>query len=136
VRATFHLTTAGLVPLMAVLTACGGGSDTGTASSDQAASEQAAGIEPIEVIATDTSCEVARDEAPAGTISFNVTNRGTKITEFYFYAEGGRVMGEVEDIGPGVSREFAVEVTEGGAYETACKPGMAGDGIRHPFTVT
>ena len=129
----FHLTTAGLVPLMAVLTACGGGSDTGTASSDQAASEQAAGIEPIEVIATDTSCEVARDEAPVGTISFNVTNRGTKITEFYFYGEDAA---RVEDIGPGVSREFAVEVTEGGAYETACKPGMAGDGIRNPFTVT
>ena len=58
------------------------------------------------------------------------------MNEFYLYAEGDRIMGEVENIGPGLTREFLVEVTEGGAYETACKPGMVGDGIRNAFTVT
>ena len=44
-------------------------------------------------------------------------------------------MGEVENIGPGVSRELHVELAAG-TYQTACKPGMSGQGIRGAFTVT
>ena len=76
------------------------------------------------------------DSAPAGTITFKVTNKGNKINEFYVYAEGDRIMGEVENVAPGLSRDFHVEITEPGTYETACKPGMVGDGIRAAFTVT
>ena len=39
-------------------------------------------------------------------------------------------MGEVENIGPGLTRELIVELAEPGTYVTACKPGMNGDGIR------
>lgn len=91
---------------------------------------------PITVAATDDACDVSASEAPAGTISFDITNGGSKVTEFYLYATGGRIMGEVENIGPGLSRRLIVEVPEGGEYETACKPGMVGDGIRSAFTVT
>lgn len=91
---------------------------------------------PITVAASDTACEVGATEAAAGTISFDITNSGSKVTEFYLYATGGRIMGEVENIGPGLSRQLIVEVPDGGTYETACKPGMVGDGIRAPFTVT
>ncbi len=90
---------------------------------------------PIAVTATDTECVVARTEAPAGTATFRITNQGTKVTEFYVYGAGDRVMGEVENIGPGLSRDFVVELPAG-AYETACKPGMIGRGIRGSFTVT
>ncbi len=45
-------------------------------------------------------------------------------------------MGEVENIGPGLTRQLIVEVPDGGKYTTACKPGMIGDGIRGDFTVT
>ncbi|MGH3461559.1 MAG: iron uptake system protein EfeO, partial [Kribbellaceae bacterium] len=75
-------------------------------------------------------------EAPAGTITFAVRNTGTKVTEFYLYGTGDRIMGEVENIGPGLNRQLIVEVPDGGTYTTACKPGMVGDGIRAPFTVT
>ncbi|MGH3588315.1 MAG: iron uptake system protein EfeO, partial [Pseudonocardia sp.] len=91
---------------------------------------------PISVTAADESCEVAATEAPAGTITFAIRNAGTKVTEFYLYGAGDRIMGEVENIGPGLTRELIVEVPDGGAYTTACKPGMVGDGIRSPFTVT
>jgi iron uptake system component EfeO len=64
-----------------------------------------------------------------------VTNSGSKITEFYVYAEGDRVMAEVENIAPGLSRDLLVELPAG-EYETACKPGMIGDGIRNALTVT
>ncbi|AEA23144.1 MULTISPECIES: iron uptake system protein EfeO [Pseudonocardia] len=91
---------------------------------------------PIVVKAADTACDVSVKEAPAGTISFAVTNTGSKVTEFYLYATGDRIMGEVENIGPGLTRNLIVEVPDGGTYTTACKPGMVGDGIRDAFTVT
>jgi iron uptake system component EfeO len=89
----------------------------------------------IAVTATDTECKLARTEAPAGTVSFTVSNKGSKVTEFYVYAAGDRVMSEVENIAPGLRREMHVELAAG-TYETACKPGMSGKGIRGAFTVT
>ena len=59
-----------------------------------------------------------------------ITNNGTKATEFYVYGEGQRVVGEVENISPGLQRKLVVNLTEPGTYHTACKPGMVGDGIR------
>jgi iron uptake system component EfeO len=90
---------------------------------------------PIAVKATDTSCEVAQNALSAGTHVFAITNAGAKVTEFYVYAAGDRVMGEVENITPGLSRELRVELPAG-SYQTACKPGMIGDGIRTALTVS
>ncbi|ASW53732.1 iron uptake system protein EfeO [Plantactinospora sp. KBS50] len=90
---------------------------------------------PITVEAGDTSCAVSRTEVPAGQHTFTVSNSGGKVTEFYVYGAGDRVMGEVENVAPGLSREFKVELPPG-TYQTACKPGMVGDGIRAAFTVT
>ena len=106
------------------------------APSGGAASGAAAPAGPITVQAADTACQVSTGEAPAGTITFNITNGGSKVTEFYLYGTGDRILGEVENIGPGLSRQLIVEVPDGGTYTTACKPGMIGDGIRAPFTVT
>jgi iron uptake system component EfeO len=90
---------------------------------------------PITVTATDSECKVASTSVAAGTVSFKVTNQGSKVTEFYVYAPGDRVMGEVENVGPGLSRDVHVELPAG-SYETACKPGMVGKGIRGAFTTT
>jgi len=90
----------------------------------------------ITVDASDDACKVARTEADAGTITFEVTNKGSRVTEFYLYAEGDRIMGEVENVTPGLTRRLIVEVSEAGEYQTACKPGMQGKGIRDAFTVT
>ncbi len=112
------------LPLALAVSACSQSADGGSADG------------PITVSASDTACELSSTEAPAGTVEFSVTNSGSAVNEFYVYAEGDRIMGEVENIGPGLSRTFHVELAEPGAYETACKPGMVGDGIRGPFTVT
>ena len=45
-------------------------------------------------------------------------------------------MGEVENISPGLERKLIVQLTEPGTYQTACKPGMIGDGLRGDFQVT
>ena len=44
-------------------------------------------------------------------------------------------MGEVENIGPGITRNLVV-TAPAGKYFTACKPGMVGEGIRAGFSVT
>jgi iron uptake system component EfeO len=102
---------------------------------DGSAAPSAGDSGPIAVKANDTTCEVARGEAPAGTVTFKITNSGAKVTEFYIYAAGDRVMGEKENILPGVPVELKMELPAG-AYEAACKPGMVGDGVRSKFTVS
>ena len=91
---------------------------------------------PITVEASDTDCALSATQASTGPSTFVVTNNGNKVTEFYVYGKGDRVMGEVENISPGLQRKLIVNLTEPGTYQTACKPGMIGDGIRKDFTVT
>ena len=86
--------------------------------------EGAAG-EPITVKATDTACELSRTEAPAGQVEFTVTNAGSKVNEFYVYAEGDRIVGEVENVSPGLTRSFHVELSEPGDQDAIVQPFLA-----------
>ncbi|WP_422753247.1 iron uptake system protein EfeO [Micromonospora sp. WMMD708] len=107
------------------VTACGGKDDQPDAGTGNT----------VKVKATDSVCEVDVTELDAGQATFTVTNSGSKVNEFYVYAAGDRVMGEVENIAPGLSRELRVELPAG-TYETACKPGMSGRGIRGALKVS
>ena len=90
----------------------------------------------ITVTSTDDGCDLSAVDAPSGTLRFDVTNDGSQVTEFYLLGEDGlRIVGEVENIGPQLSRELVVNAPAG-SYVTACKPGMRGDGIRADFTVS
>jgi iron uptake system component EfeO len=88
------------------------------------------------VTADDENCDLDSYDATTGNNSFEVTNNGKKITEFYVYTDGGRVVGEVENIGPGATRKLLVSIPEAGTYQATCKPGMVGDGISHDLNVT
>ena len=118
------------VPLaIAGLALSGCGNDSGSAGSGT----------PVAVSAKNDACEVADTTLDAGTTTFAVTNDGSKVTEVYVYAESGgeftKVVSEVENIGPGTSRDLKVTLASG-TYEVACKPGQQGDGIRRRITVT
>lgn len=126
------LLTAGLLAALTTAACGGAGSGSGSGGASGGGGEAA---DTVAVAATDDACDVASSELAAGTHSFAVTNSGQQVTEFYVYAEGDRVMGEVENIAPGLTRELLVELPAGD-YETACKPGMVGDGIRGDLTVT
>ncbi|MGJ6980216.1 cupredoxin domain-containing protein [Aestuariimicrobium soli] len=90
----------------------------------------------VAVTATDTECTLSSVEAPSGTVTFTVTNKGSKVNEFYLLASDGlRIIGEIENIGPGLTRDLVL-AAQPGSYLSACKPGMVGDGIRADFTVT
>lgn len=92
-----------------------------------------------DVKAGDDSCEVEESSIPAGKVTFDVENTGSDVTEVYVYGKDGdeytKIMGERENIGPGTSQDFVVDL-QPGEYQVACKPGMVGDGIRSDLTVT
>ncbi|WP_288801085.1 iron uptake system protein EfeO [uncultured Corynebacterium sp.] len=94
------------------------------------------GPSSIDVNANDTACEVGSSETSTGSTTFKVVNNGTKTNEFYVMTSGGRVLGEVENIGPGASRTLVVEFQDAGDYTTLCKPGMVGEGISGTIKVT
>ena len=94
------------------------------------------GASSIDVKATDTACEVGSSETSTGSTTFKVVNNGTKTNEFYVMTSGGRVLGEVENIGPGASRTLVVEFQDAGDYTTLCKPGMVGEGISGTIKVS
>ena len=115
------------LPVLAACTENAGSGGSGDAAADD---------RTITVTSSDDACEISGAEAAAGTLTFEVTNTGTQVTEFYLLGEDGlRIVGEVENIGPNLSRPLVVSAPAG-SYQTACKPGMKGDGIRQDFTVT
>ena len=52
------------------------------------------GAAVIDVKADDTTCELGSTETSTGSTTFNVTNSGTKINEFYVMTSGGRILGD------------------------------------------
>lgn len=124
---------AGIAATAALLTGVSLASCTAKEATDSATGDKAA---EVTVAASDDACELSTTEGSTGANTFVITNNGNKVTEFYVYGEGERVMGEVENISPGLNRKLIVQLTEPGTYQTACKPGMVGDGIRGDFTVT
>jgi uncharacterized cupredoxin-like copper-binding protein len=114
-----------------LLAACGGSDDDGGTTSGSAST--------VSVQAGDNTCELDRTELEAGSTTFAVTNTGSTVTEVYVYGDSGsgeftKVISEVENIGPGTSRDMTVDLGTG-EYEIACKPGQTGDGIRTAVTV-
>jgi plastocyanin len=89
----------------------------------------------IDIAASDDACVPAETDLAAGATTFRVKNDGSQVTEVYVYAEGDRVVTERENIGPGTTVDFNVDLAAG-TYEIACKPGQVGDGIRQTITVT
>lgn len=112
----------------AFLVGCGSSPESGSAATTSVA-----------VTATDTTCTLDASTVPSGPVAFAVTNAGSEVTEVYVYAKSGdaftTVVSEVENIGPGISRDMTVELAAG-TYEVACKPGQTGSGIRATLTAS
>ena len=78
---------------------------TDNTTTDNAGAAASANPRALTVQSTDTECKVSANTAPSGPLTFAVTNGGSKVTEFYLYGEDGlRIIGEVENIGPGITR--------------------------------
>ncbi|WP_141012805.1 iron uptake system protein EfeO [Nocardioides sambongensis] len=122
------LAPAAVLALLPALAACTDNADSGDSADGD--------VRALTVASGDDACEVSAGSAPAGTLTFDVTNTGSDVTEFYLLGEDGlRIVGEVENIGPNLTKTLTVNAPEGD-YFTACKPGMVGEGIRTGFAVT
>ena len=119
------------------LAAVGAAAALGLALTGCVAKSDVAAAGRLTVSSTADACTVSAGTATSGTLSFDVTNKGTETTEFYLLAEDGvRIVGEVENVAPGAARTLTV-VAQPGKYVTVCKPGMVGDGVgRASFTVS
>ncbi|MWA01059.1 iron uptake system protein EfeO [Actinomadura sp. LD22] len=107
---------------MSLLSACGG---DGKADASGA----------IPVTASDDKCEVAKTDLPAGKNSFKVTNKGSEVNEFEVLKPDGSILAERENIGPGTSVNFVVNLPEG-KFKLLCSAGQTGKGPSQEVTVT
>ncbi|MCX5407625.1 EfeM/EfeO family lipoprotein [Streptomyces sp. NBC_00335] len=120
-----RLTVVTAAAVVAALTAVTGCSEKSDASGDGT----------IKVAASDSACEVSTKEFPAGKVTIEVENKGSKVTELYVLFPDDRIVTERENIGPGTKATITAEL-KAGDYEIACKPGMKGDGIRQAVKAT
>ena len=71
-----------------------------------------AGADRRESTATTATCRPTR--RPSGNLDVHRHNDGDEVTEFYLLAEDGlRIVGEVENIGPGLTRDLVVSAAPG-----------------------
>ena len=115
---------------LGAVAACGssGGSGTGSGATSSSAN-------PREIAVTITAadgCTANSLTAPAGALTFNVTNKDATAVSEVELQSGQRIVGEKENLPPGFSGSFSVNV-DGGKYSLYC-PGASKENT--DFTVT
>ncbi len=113
-----------------LLTACGShkGGDKGSSAAKGSDAEKSS----VAITITDDGCAPSPAEVPAGTVKFTVTNKNSaKVTEAEL-EDGGKMLGEKENLTPGLSGDFTLNLDRG-TYSVYCP----GAGTEHTgFTVT
>jgi iron uptake system component EfeO len=110
VRAPASAAVVSICGLLVVLTGCGSKSDA-----DKVGSKR------VEVTFTDEGCPASL-EVPAGPTTFVVTNGGGGAVSEFEILDGQKVLGEVENVAPGVPGEFSLTLRPG-SYVTYCPGG-------------
>lgn len=110
-----------LAPVL--LVGCGNDKDKGSTDT----------VGAVEVVSDATACTPAMATFAPGKVKLSIKNTGSAATELYVY-EDGKVLAEVENVGPGTSRSLTADLKAGKTYQLSCKPG--GNEIKIPITVT
>ena len=108
-RRTTILATATVLSL--ALAACGSSTKIGGSGGDN-----------VQIELTDAGCDPAKLELPAGPTTFEVRNEGAGDVSEFEILDGGRVLGEVENLTPGLSGTFSLTLKPG-TFTTACPGG-------------
>jgi iron uptake system component EfeO len=90
----------------------------------EAAGAAPPGARPVVVAVTDAGCEPAVLRLPAGRASFTVTGRSDRVSEYEVLA-GERVLGEAENLAPGITGHFSLTLKPG-RYRLECPGGADG----------
>jgi len=115
-----------VVAAAAGLVACGSGGGGGGGRSGEASA--------VRIALTDDGCSPARVAVPAGPTTFKVSNEGSgAVTELEVKDAKGIILGERENVVPGISGSFSLTLAPG-RYALSCPNGGAhADGV---LTVT
>jgi iron uptake system component EfeO len=103
--------------LMLTLSACGS-SGTPNGAADNA------DVRTVEFKLTDAGCDPAHLELPAGPTTFHIINDGADAVTEMELQQGGRIVGESENLTPGLSGSFSVTL-QPGTYESLCPNGSS-----------
>ncbi|HEY7267769.1 MAG TPA: iron uptake system protein EfeO [Solirubrobacterales bacterium] len=104
-----------------LLSACGGSNDP------------PAGAHQLSFKLTDAGCDPARADAPAGPITFDVTNDGAAGVTELEVLDGDSILGERENLSDGLSGSFTLTL-DAGSYVLYCPGGDSAE--RGTLTVT
>jgi high-affinity iron transporter len=101
-----------LVAAALVIAACGSGSGSGAKG----------GTKRVAITLDDNGCTPSDLKLQAGPTTFTVTGGGSgKVTEFEVF-DGSRILGEIENVTPGLERSFSVTL-KAGSYVLSCTGG-------------
>jgi iron uptake system component EfeO len=97
------------------LTACGGSSSGGGGGSALGGDSRTA---TVSITAAD-GCQISSTTFPAGALTFKIANQDATAVSEVELVSGERIVGEKENLPPGFSGTFSVDV-EGGTYSLYC----------------
>jgi len=119
------------------LVAAGCSSDSGGAAEKPGATASAGGATKVDVTLTAASgtdaCELSTASVPAGPVTFTVTNKDSAAINEVELLLNNRIVGEKENLAPGLAAVSFTSTLDGGSYEVYC-PGAEKDTVA--FTVT
>ncbi|HLY15263.1 MAG TPA: cupredoxin domain-containing protein [Candidatus Limnocylindrales bacterium] len=95
----------------------------GSASSDQPNASTPT-VRQVNVTLSDAGCGPQTLSVPAGPTTFIVTNTGSGSVLEYEIEQSGRIIGEVENVIPGIDRTFTLNLKPG-AYILNCPGGTS-----------
>jgi iron uptake system component EfeO len=101
--------------LAITVSACGSSSKTGGSATDTNAHR-------VEFTLTDAGCDPAHLELASGPTTFHITNDGADAVTEMELQQNNRIVGESENLTPGLSGSFSVTL-QPGKYETLCPNG-------------
>src|SRR4051794_20217505 len=127
-RAALALPSLALVGAVAACSSSGSGARQPAGAQDATAGSRVANV----VVTAAEGCRSDRSSFPAGGITFKIKNRDATAVSEVELLSGERIVGEKENVPPGFSGEFAVNVAAG-QYVLYC-PGAIPE--RRPITVT
>jgi len=117
----------------AVVVLCSASLSVAACSSSGDDGDAGGGLE-VAVAGSDSACTPASTDLAAGKTTFVFTNSAKAVSELYVY-DGSKVVGEVEDVLSGSSKNLTVTLAPGKTYKLTCKPGQKGDGYSTEVTV-
>ena len=120
------------VPLLLAATGLLATACVSQAKAGGASTADGAGNGDVTVTLTDNGCEPSPKTAPAGVVNFKVANSNANTVSEAELLSGGRMLGEQENLSPGLSGGFSLRL-DNGEYQIYC-PGASQE--KFAFTVT